>query len=254
MRIFSSAFVIIGVIIGAGFASGKEIYSFFLIYGKNGIIGMVISIGIIGFLIYKSLTIIKENNINTYQEWIGILIPSGKNKKRIEQILNIIINGFMLITFYVMCAGFTAYFKQEFGTNEVCSGVILAALSYKILNKNLNAIYVLNTIIIPLIIIILLLLGIKSIEQVGSIETVNSTSIWTVKSILYASYNTITLTLLLIPMKKYIKRKNDITKITTLSISIIMILSITICMILLTLKSDVSKIELPAVYASSNFR
>ena len=34
---FSIVLVIIGAIIGAGFASGQEIYSFFYLYGKFGI-------------------------------------------------------------------------------------------------------------------------------------------------------------------------------------------------------------------------
>lgn len=38
MKILSCIFVIIGVIIGAGFASGKEIYTFFFVYGEKGII------------------------------------------------------------------------------------------------------------------------------------------------------------------------------------------------------------------------
>lgn len=46
-------FVIIGTIIGAGFASGKEIYLFFVIYGKNGMIGILISSILIGLVIYK---------------------------------------------------------------------------------------------------------------------------------------------------------------------------------------------------------
>lgn len=42
MKILSCVFVIIGIIIGAGFASGKEIYTFFFIYGPKGIIGLVV--------------------------------------------------------------------------------------------------------------------------------------------------------------------------------------------------------------------
>ena len=33
-NIIKIVFVIIGTLVGAGFASGKEIYSFFFIYGK----------------------------------------------------------------------------------------------------------------------------------------------------------------------------------------------------------------------------
>ena len=44
MANLNCVFIIIGIIIGAGFASGKEIYTFFFTYGKFGIIGMIISI------------------------------------------------------------------------------------------------------------------------------------------------------------------------------------------------------------------
>ena len=61
-------FVIIGTIIGAGFASGQEIYSFFNIYGENGLIGILLSCVIIGIVIYKVLTLSNEKSISTYQE------------------------------------------------------------------------------------------------------------------------------------------------------------------------------------------
>ena len=54
-------FVIIGTFIGAGFASGQEIYLFFFKYGINGIIGIIISSLILGIIISKTLRIIKEN-------------------------------------------------------------------------------------------------------------------------------------------------------------------------------------------------
>ncbi len=37
----NAVFVIIGTIIGAGFASGKEIFTFFNIYGGYGILGYI---------------------------------------------------------------------------------------------------------------------------------------------------------------------------------------------------------------------
>ena len=48
-----SLFVIIGTLIGAGFASGQEIYIFFYKYGINGIIGIAISSLLIGAIVYK---------------------------------------------------------------------------------------------------------------------------------------------------------------------------------------------------------
>ena len=39
-EIFSIVLVIIGALVGAGFASGQEIFSFFYLDGKNGIYGI----------------------------------------------------------------------------------------------------------------------------------------------------------------------------------------------------------------------
>ena len=55
MSILKVVFVIIGTLIGAGFASGQEIYTFFFSYGINGIFGIIVSGIIIGFTIYNKL-------------------------------------------------------------------------------------------------------------------------------------------------------------------------------------------------------
>ena len=54
MNIVKAVSVIIGTIIGAGFASGKEIYIFFGQYGKFGIIGAIVSATLTG-VIYTAL-------------------------------------------------------------------------------------------------------------------------------------------------------------------------------------------------------
>ena len=60
-EIFNIVLVIIGALIGAGFASGQEIYAFFYSYGFNGLIGIIITFILISFFIYKSLIIICKN-------------------------------------------------------------------------------------------------------------------------------------------------------------------------------------------------
>lgn len=254
MRILNCIFVIIGIIIGAGFASGKEIYTFFYIYGTNGIIGIIVSAVIIAYTIYKTLKIIKKYDINTYSELLKKAIKQ-KNKKTIdiEIILNTIINIFLLISFFVMCAGFSAYFKQEFGINEIYSSIIIAVISYIILNKDIKGVILLNSVLIPIIIIFLTILGLKSLGTIKSIETIVNTQMWFPKAILYASYNCITLIALLIPMKKYVKDKKDISKIAVITGIIIITLSIIIILLLLNIPTEIGDIDLPAVYASGLF-
>ena len=56
-EIFVIVFTIIGALIGAGFASGQELYSFFYIYGIKGIYGIIVTSFLITILIYKILKI-----------------------------------------------------------------------------------------------------------------------------------------------------------------------------------------------------
>lgn len=71
---FKVIFVIIGAFVGAGFASGKEIYTFFYIYGKNGIIGLIVSALILSIVVCRTLFIINKNNINNYKEFLDYII------------------------------------------------------------------------------------------------------------------------------------------------------------------------------------
>ena len=76
--------VIIGTLIGAGFASGKEIYLFFAKYGNYGIIGIFISAIITTIIIYKTLKIVKKYKINNYKDFLEII--NKKNNKKYNNI------------------------------------------------------------------------------------------------------------------------------------------------------------------------
>ena len=73
---FTILLVIIGALIGAGFASGQEIYSFFYSYGTIGIIGIIVTCSLISFVTYKSLKIICKNKVNNYDEFLKIFIKN----------------------------------------------------------------------------------------------------------------------------------------------------------------------------------
>ncbi len=275
-NIINCVFVIIGVIIGAGFASGKEIYTFFYIYGWYGVLGIVISIIFIGYVIFKTLKIIKKYDVNNYDDFLDVIMGNVKIKRvsttnkyyskksnnffeylikqiDIKIIIDFVINIFLIISFFVMCAGFSAYFKQEFGVEIIFSSIFISIFSYFILNKNINGIFALNLILIPIIIFVLIFLSKFTVEKNYSFENIEFNFFWIISSILYASYNSITLVSMLIPMKKYIKIKKYIIIISLLCIFIIFLLALIIYGLLCTINEDISKIELPTVYAVSNF-
>ena len=75
-NILKVVFVIIGTLIGAGFASGQEIYLFFYRFGANGLLGIIVFVSLTVFAIYKVLKIIYENqirnqNVFVKEQWNG---------------------------------------------------------------------------------------------------------------------------------------------------------------------------------------
>lgn len=230
---------------------GKEIYIFFSKYGLYGIIGILFSGTILGILTSKVLKIIgKEQEVNTYNEFL-FYIFNNKNSKLVV-ILNYIINTFLLITFYIMVSGFTAYFKQEYNIPNYMTGIILAILCYVALNNNIDEVVKISAILVPVIILFIISFGLfdisNGINQVLEMNFIANNFIrgmW--NSIIYSSYNSIILIPVLVTLKKYVDKKNfySIGVITSL---VVIVLSLFIYIILLKSNIDIIEFDLPIIY------
>ena len=257
-------FVIIGTFIGAGFASGQEIYIFFFKYGINGLVGITISSLILGIIISKTLKIIKENNIQNYKEFLDIIINKKYNIKikqhknrKLTQFINIIVNTFILVTFFIMIAGFGTYFMQQFGLNQLIGSSILALITYVILNTNVKGVVKASEIIVPILIISVIIIGLMNLNnlpllQIKNYLIPNNSPEFVLEAMLYASYNSILLIPVLITLNKYIKNKKQTTIIGMISALIILIMSVLIFLLLTKVDVDIENIEMPVVYVVSN--
>ena len=252
--------VIIGSIIGAGFASGQEINSFFYKYGISGIIGLIISVFLISVIIYKVFSIIKRENINTYKDFLKTIFGNEKNKNiyfNISNITNIIINIFLVISFFIMIAGFGAYFYQEYDMNSLIGSSILAGICLIIFMNNIEGLVKINKYLIPTLIFFMSIIGLKNINNLNIIEMANekeNSSIFLaiISGIIYASYNIILLVPTLITLKNKIK-KNSIFLIAIISGIILFMLALIIYLLLTNIKINIDQIEMPAVYAVGKY-
>ena len=117
------AFMYTSAIMGAGFASGREIWQFFGVFSENAIFG-IIFIGIL-FVITGVMTCVNSRYFNSND--MGIVIVPGGNR-----LLTEFIGYFMaMILFTVlvtMSAAGGALLKQEFGINKSVGGVIIISL------------------------------------------------------------------------------------------------------------------------------
>lgn len=248
-------FVIIGALIGAGFASGQEIYVFFYAYGMKGLMGIIISSALIGYIIYKTFKIIQKNDISTYREFLEIII--GKDKKNLISILNFIINTFLLVTFFIMISGFGAYFEQQLGIDSLIGSVILAILCYIVFMTSTKGVVKVSTIIVPFLIFFIIYIGIEilGVIDISKIQqyTINNNNslMFILKSILYSSYNSILLIPVLITLKDYLKN-SIINKYASILITVIVAtLSMILFLILSKIDVNIEKLEMPAVYLVS---
>lgn len=253
-NIYEITFVIIGTIIGAGFASGQEIYTFFNKYASNGLIGIFISIILMGYIIYKTFKIVLENNINNYEEFVRTIMPHKlKENKILRLTISNIVNIFLLISFNIMVAGFATYFMQELNISKWYGAIIIAVLTFVTLSNSIDGVIKINTYLVPIIIILISFLGINKIEFIGinSGEHSGRSMYWILSSILYASYNSITLIPILISLKDKINVKKQSALISICVGIIMLILSIIIFLLMNSFIKEIYQIEIPLVYIAN---
>ena len=245
--------VIMGTLIGAGFASGREIYLFFLEYGYYGIIGILISGIFTSFIIYIALNRINNKNISTYSE----LLENNNKNKKIGIGINIIVNAFLLISFFIMIAGFSAYMKQAYEIPIYVSSFLFVLVCYIIFKKSLQGMMKINEYIVPVLLFFIVFLGVKNIpyiiESKAVLEIETKQMGFIINSLLYASYNSIILIPVLVNIKKYYNSKKEIKLISIISGLFIIILSLCIYGLLLRGQFLVKELELPLLQIISEF-
>lgn len=249
------ALVIIGALIGAGFASGQEIYLFFFSYGKRGIFGIAVSAILLGIIIYKTMIIIKKNKITTYKEFLLSIVPEKWRKEKVLEIINIIINIFILITFYIMIAGFGGYLAETIKIPQIIGSSILAIMCVIIMSKETKGIVKVSEIIVPILIVFIVVIGVYTVistnvaNKIEQMNIINGSS-WLVSGVLYASYNTIFLIPVLISVNNIIDRR-EVSKTSIVITFMIFLLATAVFVSMLKIDVNIKRIEMPVSYVIS---
>ena len=249
-EVFTIVLVIIGALIGAGFASGQEIYSFFYSYGVMGLFGILLTCTLMTILIYKVFKIIKNNKVENYKEFLEVFV---KNKK-IVKIVDFILNLLLLATFYIMIAGFGAYFEQEIGIEKIIGSIVLVALCMLIFFSNVRGVLKASECIVPILILFIIFIGginLKNVNITSSIPKIEKN--WIVSAVIYCSYNLILLIPVLISLKKEINQNSHIKYIAIIAGLIMATLSMMIFMLLAKSDIDISTLEMPIIYIIRKF-
>lgn len=243
--ILKCVFILIGTLVGAGFASGQEILTFFNRYGTNGLYGMILSAILFGIITFFTLHIIDKKKINEYNE----LIFNNK-------LLKCIVEMFLFICFCIMIAGCGAFFKQQFKLPFWVGSALCSLICYGVFSCKYKGLETVNTILVPFILVGVFVLGTGKYEEgviVNSNYTLpqSYTSNWVISSVLYVSYNSLILVPILLTFKEY--KLNLIKKLLISIFSTVIFLSIGVLMynILNIYYPDIFAYELPNVKLAS---
>lgn len=150
----SLAFVLVGTLIGAGFATGQEIYTFFVKY--TGYPGWFFTFSC-GLIILGSICCYfynKEHGIRSYEEYLCSML--GKKAGQIAYLISVL---FLLACFCVTVSGSGALFEESLHMPYWFGAAVILVVSFTTLLYGMSGIFFVNSILTPVIIVCILFLG-----------------------------------------------------------------------------------------------
>ena len=247
-------FVLIGTFIGAGFASGKEVFNFFTCYFNYGLISIFIFGILLFLLINKCLNIKSTLNINSYNEFIFYL--EKKYKFFNHNFFLFIINIFLASSFYIMISALASLFDYQFNVAKFITILWSIFICYSIFyKKNINFIYIINTILMPILLIFMVSLCLCNINlnniSFDNAYTNSNLIISIFMGLLYFSYNSLLLIPIIFDLKNIENKKNNF-KISLFFSFIIFLITLLINLLLLSFYNLIYNLELPILYISNS--
>ena len=179
--------VFAGAILGAGFAGGRELVTFFVRFGKYGVLSSLFA-GLL-FLIFGTAIIYKAKvtRCTSYIGYLENILP-----KKTAYIMNAISEMFLLICFIIMLSGAGALFNECFGISRVFGSIITALITFLVLRGGMKGIGSVCSILTPVMVIGIIYVDLfslttYSVPVFGAVE--NSKDNFLFSALLYVSYN-----------------------------------------------------------------
>lgn len=158
MKIFVIASAFIGVIVGAGFASGQEVLQYFTSFGTWGILAVLVSTAIFAY-------------VGMMLVWLGSKAKTTSYNKVIYKIsgfkiVGIIVDCVLVFTLFgvgvVMIAGAGANLNQQFGLPHIAGAILMAVLVLLTGMLNVDKVVAVISSITPFLILFVILISIYS--------------------------------------------------------------------------------------------
>lgn len=201
--IFIAAYSFVASVIGAGFASGQEILSFFNAYGKWGILGIFLAAGIIGWFAFFVLSICTQEGIEDYNIILSRLM--SKKMMTASRMLTII---FLICSYSAMIACFGEMMYMIFDISKLWASVIFTMICATVICMGADRALKLNG-ILGIITVTGIIAAVLYLLRFREHQTMSNAVSSVVSGAGYSGYNLIGAGVILTKLSKNIKTRND---------------------------------------------
>lgn len=259
-HIFQVATVFVGTIVGAGLASGQEITQFFSTYGYISFLGLLICAAF--YIIFTSMmiSISLKYNLNSYTDFINLVSPGFLGK-----ITDYLTSFFLITGAAIILAGSGALLYQYFGIPKYLGIILMAIVSLITLLKDTKGLITINSFIVPCltaIIVTVFVLYLVYHKDTMSLEYLKNVPVhkkllidnqWILSSFLYAGFNMLFSSGVLVPLSKEVKKKRVIITGLVIGSLTLTLLAFLINSMLLVNIPEIFKFEIPLLRVASKF-
>ncbi|MBQ7573107.1 MAG: hypothetical protein IJT23_02475 [Clostridia bacterium] len=232
-------FSYIATLVGAGFASGQEIVSFFVKFGRYSIVGIVISSVLFALIAYAVLFACAKNKIHTFNEYLDTFCTGY-----IKRIILIFCGIFSVVCFVAMASGAGEIGNIVFGVYPIIGNTALCGLVLLlILRGNLKAVKYNG--IIGAVIVIGIISCLLYIMAYREHQVFYNMSRIAVSAISYAGYNIIGGAVVLVKLSGMLKTRTDCVAVSIISGISIMFIMLLMWWVLSTYYGKINLGELP---------
>ena len=191
LNVINVALMFVGAIMGAGFASGREIWQFFGVFGSKGRIGVLLT-GIL-FVLLGTMTAYIARKLGTNE--LGRIIVPGNNKK-ISEAVSWFMAAILFTVLINMTAACGAMLNQLLGISPAIGGIIIALLvvvtvlgEFQRISKVFR--YIMPVLFAAVIVVSLMVImsGDRAAVPTEGLKPSPIAGNWILASCLYISYN-----------------------------------------------------------------
>lgn len=242
---FKTAFCILGAIIGAGFATGKEISTFFTRFGTKSLFGIAFSSVMFGIYVFFVLQRIKADNILSPYKYIEKI--SNPFFAKISVILTYL---FLLVSFSVMITGASLLIREYVDVSNFFASFFVCFVCFCVLANGKNGVINASAILTPVMILGVILVAVLSAKEKAAFMSFDNTM---ASSVIYVSYNTLPLLTLLCALSDSFKNGKDIKIMSIILTFFIFILMFCLWYVLLANGLSYSNYDMPIVKISKKY-